>query len=58
LRPSALLGLTRLIKRFPGVTGLATAGVLAQAADPGMAGYWEALFPGEIPAPEKSCCKV
>ncbi|MGD0603732.1 MAG: hypothetical protein ABSA53_09055 [Streptosporangiaceae bacterium] len=32
MRPSALLGLTRLIKRFPGVTGLATAGVLAQAA--------------------------
>lgn len=43
------LGLARLTHRFPGATGLATAEVLAQAADPGMAGYWEALFPGEIP---------
>ena len=43
------LGLARLIQRFPGATGLATAEVLAQAADPAMAGYWEALFPGEIP---------
>ena len=43
------LGLARLIDRFPGATGLATAEVLAQAADPAMAGYWEALFPGEIP---------
>jgi glyoxylase-like metal-dependent hydrolase (beta-lactamase superfamily II) len=44
------LGLTRLIQCFPGAKGLATAEVLAQAADPGMAGYWEAIFPGEIPA--------
>ena len=43
------LGLARLIQRFPGATGLATAEVLAQAADPAMAGYWEALVPGEIP---------
>ncbi len=43
------LGLARLIQRFPGTVGLATAEVLAQAADPAMAGYWEALFPGEIP---------
>ena len=43
------LGLARLIQRFPGATGLATAEVLAQAADPAMAGYWEALFPAEIP---------
>ena len=43
------LGLARLIQRFPGAIGLATAEVLAQAADPAMAGYWEALFPGEIP---------
>jgi glyoxylase-like metal-dependent hydrolase (beta-lactamase superfamily II) len=42
------LGLARLIQRFPGATGLATAEVLAQAADPAMAGYWESLFPGEI----------
>ena len=43
------LGLARLIQRFPGVTGLATAEVLAQATDPAMAGYWEAIFPGEVP---------
>jgi len=43
------LGLARLIERFPGATGLATAEVLAQASDPAMAGYWEAIFPGEIP---------
>jgi glyoxylase-like metal-dependent hydrolase (beta-lactamase superfamily II) len=43
------LGLARLIQRFPGATGLATSDVLAQAADPAMAGYWEAIFPGEIP---------
>jgi glyoxylase-like metal-dependent hydrolase (beta-lactamase superfamily II) len=43
------LGLARLIQRFPGATGLATSEVLAQAADPGMAGYWEAIFPGEVP---------
>ena len=43
------LGLARLIQRFPGATGLATAEVLAQADDPGMAGYWEAIFPGEVP---------
>jgi len=45
------LGLARLTQRFPGATGLATAEVLAQAADPAMAGYWEAIFPGEIPGP-------
>jgi glyoxylase-like metal-dependent hydrolase (beta-lactamase superfamily II) len=43
------LGLARLIQRFPGATGLATVEVLAQAVDPGMAGYWEAIFPGEVP---------
>ena len=43
------LGLARLIQRFPGARGLATAEVLAQAADPAMAGYWEAIFPGEVP---------
>jgi len=36
-------------QRFPGATGLATAEVLAQAADPAVAGYREALFPGEVP---------
>lgn len=29
--------------------GLATAEVVAQAANPGIAGYWEAIFPGEVP---------
>jgi glyoxylase-like metal-dependent hydrolase (beta-lactamase superfamily II) len=43
------LGLARLIRRFPEANGLATAEVLAQAADPGIAGYWEAIFPGEVP---------
>ena len=28
---------------------MATAEVLAQATDPAMAGYWEAIFPGEVP---------
>ena len=51
------LGLARLIQRFPGATGLATAEVLAQAADPAMAGYWEALFPGEIPGAGERCCR-
>jgi len=44
------LGLARLVQRFPGARGLATAEVLTQAADPGIAGYWEAIFPGEVPA--------
>jgi glyoxylase-like metal-dependent hydrolase (beta-lactamase superfamily II) len=43
------LGLARLTQRFPGAIGLATADVLAQAAAPGIAGYWEAIFPGEVP---------
>ena len=47
------LGLARLIQRFPAATGLATAEVLAQADDPGMAGYWEAIFPGEVPGAEE-----
>jgi glyoxylase-like metal-dependent hydrolase (beta-lactamase superfamily II) len=48
------LGLARLSERFPGLQGLATAEVLAHAefetTDPRMAGYWNALFPGEVPA--------
>jgi glyoxylase-like metal-dependent hydrolase (beta-lactamase superfamily II) len=43
------LGLARLAQRFPGVTGLATAEVLTLVNDPAFAGYWEALFPGEVP---------
>jgi glyoxylase-like metal-dependent hydrolase (beta-lactamase superfamily II) len=44
------LGLARLIQRFPGAKGLATAEVLAAAADPAIAGYWEAIFLGEVPS--------
>jgi glyoxylase-like metal-dependent hydrolase (beta-lactamase superfamily II) len=48
------LGLDRLIQRFPVATGLATAEVLAraefEAADAHTAGYWDAIFPGEVPA--------
>ena len=46
------LGLARLVQRFPGATGLATAEVLARVeleAGPAMAGYWEGIFPGEVP---------
>jgi glyoxylase-like metal-dependent hydrolase (beta-lactamase superfamily II) len=46
------LGLARLTQRFPGATGLATPEVLARVefeATGGMAGYWEAIFPGEVP---------
>jgi glyoxylase-like metal-dependent hydrolase (beta-lactamase superfamily II) len=46
------LGLARLVQRFPEATGLATAEVLAQAADPAADGYWKALFPGEVPDAE------
>src|ERR1039457_4948759 len=49
------LGLARMIQRFPGATGLATSEVLARAefeAGPGMAGYWEGIFPGEVPIGE------
>src|ERR1039458_388568 len=38
--------------RFPGVKGLATSEVLARVefeAGPGMAGYWEGIFLGEVP---------
>ena len=46
------LGLARLAERFPGVRGLATSEVLARVefeAGSGMAGYWEGIFPGEVP---------
>lgn len=46
------LGLARLTQRFPGVQGLATTEVLARVefeAGSGMAGYWEGIFPGEVP---------
>src|SRR4051794_12368492 len=47
------LGLARLTKRFPGVTGLATAEVLErvklESTHPGLSAYWASVFPGEIP---------
>ncbi len=46
------LGLARLNQRFPEATGLATAEVLERVefeATGGMAGSWEAIFPGEVP---------
>jgi len=52
------LGLARMIQRFPGATGLATAEVLARVefeAGPGMAGYWEGIFPGEVPRERTRC---
>ena len=49
------LGLARLLQLFPDAVGLATAEVLARASfeatDPHMAGYWDAIFPGEVPPP-------
>ena len=49
-----------MIQRFPGATGLATAEVLARVefeAGPGMAGYWEGIFPVRFPPERKSCCR-
>ena len=46
------LGLARLTHRFPEVKGLATPEVLARVefeAGPGMAGYWEGIFSGQVP---------
>ncbi len=46
------LGLARLTHRFPGLIGWATPEVLARVefeATGGMSGYWEAIFPGEVP---------
>jgi glyoxylase-like metal-dependent hydrolase (beta-lactamase superfamily II) len=49
------LGLARLLQRFPAAAGLAAAEVLAranfEATDPNLAGYWDAIFPGEVPPP-------
>ncbi len=48
------IGLARLREHFPEARGLATAEVAArarfEATDPGLAGYWQAIFPGELPA--------
>jgi glyoxylase-like metal-dependent hydrolase (beta-lactamase superfamily II) len=47
------LGLARLIERFPGAKGQATAAVLAraqyEATDPGLSAYWAGICPGEVP---------
>src|SRR5712692_1797549 len=54
------LGLARLIQRFPDATGLATAEVFARVefeAGPGMAGYWEGIFPGEVPTGASRFCR-
>jgi glyoxylase-like metal-dependent hydrolase (beta-lactamase superfamily II) len=48
------LGLSRLLERFPGARGLATGKVheraVFEATDPGLAAYWQSIFPGEVPA--------
>jgi glyoxylase-like metal-dependent hydrolase (beta-lactamase superfamily II) len=48
------LGLGRLAQRFPGVVGLATEEVMAHVENEAgpRAGYWEAIFPGEVPTGE------
>jgi glyoxylase-like metal-dependent hydrolase (beta-lactamase superfamily II) len=51
------LGLARLIERFPGAYGMATAEVLAraqfEATNPGLSAYWASIFPGEVPTDEQ-----
>ena len=49
------LGLARLIQRFPGAIGLATAEVLAQAADPAWPGTGKRSSLARFPGPEKRC---
>ncbi len=48
------IGLARLRERFPAALGLATPHVRDRAAfeanDPGLAAYWQSIFPGEVPA--------
>jgi glyoxylase-like metal-dependent hydrolase (beta-lactamase superfamily II) len=47
------IGLARLLERFPRALGLATPQVRERAAfeasDPALAGYWQGIFPGEVP---------
>ena len=44
------LGLARLIQRFPGSHGPGDGrGPRPRRLTPAMAGYWEAIFPGEVP---------
>jgi glyoxylase-like metal-dependent hydrolase (beta-lactamase superfamily II) len=51
------LGLAKLVQRFPGAYGLATAEVLAraqfEATDPRLSAYWASIFPGEVPSGEQ-----
>jgi glyoxylase-like metal-dependent hydrolase (beta-lactamase superfamily II) len=47
------IGLARLLERFPGARGLATAKVLEharfEATDEALQKYWHSIFPGEVP---------
>jgi glyoxylase-like metal-dependent hydrolase (beta-lactamase superfamily II) len=47
------IGLARLQEHFPEARGIATAEVVAraqfEATNPGLAAYWQASFPGELP---------
>ena len=47
------IGLARLQDHFPEARGIATTEVVArarfEATNPGLAGYWQASFPGELP---------
>jgi glyoxylase-like metal-dependent hydrolase (beta-lactamase superfamily II) len=49
------IGLARIQEHFPEARGLAVPGVLQrarfEAEDPGLAGYWKSIFPGELPEP-------
>jgi glyoxylase-like metal-dependent hydrolase (beta-lactamase superfamily II) len=48
-------GLGRLQEHFPDARGMATAEVVGRASfemtDPGLSGYWNSVFPGELPEP-------
>jgi glyoxylase-like metal-dependent hydrolase (beta-lactamase superfamily II) len=47
------IGLGRLLERFPGARGLARPEVhdraVFEATNPGLSGYWQSVFPGEVP---------
>jgi glyoxylase-like metal-dependent hydrolase (beta-lactamase superfamily II) len=48
------IGLSRLLERFPDARSLATGQVheraVFEATNPGLAAYWQSIFPGEVPA--------
>ena len=52
------LWLARLIQRFPGAIGLATAEVLAQAADPEWPGTGKRSSLARFPGPEKKVLEI